>query len=43
VRIGERYGIDPDVLMGTLRSTVFRGEDIDRALIMLLVVATSAS
>lgn len=39
VRIGERYGIDPDVLMGTLRSTVFKGDVTTEQLIMLLVVA----
>lgn len=39
VRIGERYGIDPDILMGTLRSTVFKGDVTTEQLIMLLVVA----
>lgn len=38
-RIGERYGIDPEILMGTLRSTVFKGEVSTEQLIMLLVVA----
>lgn len=39
VRIGERYGIDPEILMGTLRSTVFKGDVTTEQLIMLLVVA----
>jgi phage recombination protein Bet len=39
VRMGERYGVDADKLLGTLKATAFKGEVSTEQMMMLLVVA----
>lgn len=39
VRMGQRYGVDPDKLLGTLKATAFKGEVSVEQMMMLLVVA----
>lgn len=39
VRMGERYGVDPTKLLGTLKATAFRGDVTTEQLMALLVVA----
>lgn len=38
-RMAERFGVDPDKMLTTLKATVFRGEVSNEQLMMLLVVA----
>lgn len=39
VRMGERYGVDADKLLGTLKATAFKGDVSVEQMMMLLVVA----
>lgn len=39
VRMGERYGVDADKLLGTLKATAFKGEVSTEQMMALLVVA----
>ncbi len=39
VRMGTRYGVDPDKLLGTLKATAFKGDVSVEQMMMLLVVA----
>ncbi len=39
VRLGSRFGVDPDKMLGTLQATVFKGNVTTEQMMMLLVVA----
>ncbi len=39
VRLGTRFGIDPDKMLGTLKATAFKGDVSTEQMLMLLVVA----
>lgn len=39
VRMGEKFGVDPDKMMATLKATAFRGEVSNEQMMALLVVA----
>jgi phage recombination protein Bet len=39
VRLGSRFGVDPDKMLGTLQATVFKGNVSTEQMMMLLVVA----
>lgn len=41
VRMAERFGVDPDKMMGTLKATAFKGEVSNEQMMALLVVADS--
>src|SRR5450631_3949325 len=39
VRMGQRYGVDPDKMLGTLKETAFKGNVSNEQMMALLVVA----
>lgn len=39
VRMAERFGVDPDKMMGTLKATAFRGDVSNEQMMALLIVA----
>lgn len=43
VRMGEKFGVDPDKMMTTLRATAFRGDVSNEQMMALLVVADQYS